>query len=166
MVIVGGHGFPNLDELLGQRFDWHGPDDPAGAVVERREPVIIANVSERFEHFKSETHGGGRVKGWMGVPLLFGDRLIGMLTLDKLEADFYTVEHAHVAKAFAAYAATAIENARYVAELEAGPSGGRGGNPGEERVPRHDEPRDPDADERGHRHDRPAARHRADARAA
>ena len=118
MVIVGGHGFPNLDELLGQRFDWHGPDDPAGAVVERREPVIIANVSERFEHFKSETHGGGRVKGWMGVPLLFGDRLIGMLTLDKLEADFYTEEHAHVAKAFAAYAATAIENARYVTELE------------------------------------------------
>ena len=118
MVIVGGHGFPNLDELLGQRFDWHGPDDPAGAVVERREPVIIANVSERFEHFKNETHGGGRVKGWMGVPLLFGDRLIGMLTLDKLEADFYTAEHAHVAKAFAAYAATAIENARYVTELE------------------------------------------------
>ena len=118
MVIVGGHGFPNLDELLGQRFDWHGPDDPAGAVVERREPVIIANVSERFEHFKSETHGGGRVKGWMGVPLLFGDRLIGMLTLDKREADFYTAEHAHVAKAFAAYAATAIENARYVTELE------------------------------------------------
>ena len=118
MVIVGGHGFPNLDELLGQRFDWHGPDDPAREVVERREPVIISNVSERFEHFKSETHGGGRVKGWMGVPLLFGDRLIGMLTLDKREADFYTAEHAHVAEAFAAYAATAIENARYVTELE------------------------------------------------
>ena len=48
----------------------------------------------------------------MGVPLLFGDRLIGMLTLDKLEADFYTAEHVRMAKAFAAYAATAIENAR------------------------------------------------------
>ena len=46
------------------------------------EPVIIPNVSARFEHFKEETHGGGRVKGWMGVPLLVGDRLIGMLTLD------------------------------------------------------------------------------------
>ena len=30
----------------------------------------------------------------MGVPLLVGDRLIGMLTLDSLEADFYTPEHA------------------------------------------------------------------------
>ena len=40
------------------------------------------------------------------MPLFFGDRLIGMLTLDKLEVDFYTAEHAHLAKAFAAYAAT------------------------------------------------------------
>jgi hypothetical protein len=51
MVIVGGHGFPNLDELLGNRFDWRGPDDPAGDVVRRREPVIIEDVSARFEHF-------------------------------------------------------------------------------------------------------------------
>ena len=118
MVIVGGHGFPNLDEILGQRFDWRGPDDPAGEVVERREPVIIPNVSARFEHFKDETHGGGRVKGWMGVPLLFGDSLIGMLTLDKLDADFYTAEHAHMAGAFAAYAAAAIERARLFNEIE------------------------------------------------
>ena len=112
MVIVGGHGFPNLDELLGQRFNWGDPDDPASAVVERREPVIIANVSARFEHFRHETHGGGRVKGWMGVPLLSGDRLIGMLTLDKLDEGFYTPEHGRLAKAFASFAASAIENAR------------------------------------------------------
>ena len=48
----------------------------------------------------------------------------------------------------------------------AGARGGRGGDAGEERVPGDDEPRDPDADERRDRHDRPAARHRADAGAA
>jgi class 3 adenylate cyclase/GAF domain-containing protein len=118
MVIVGGHGFPNLGDLLGQRFDWGDPDDSATDVVETREPVIIANVSERFKHFRDETHGGGRVKGWMGVPLLVGDRLIGMLTLDKLEEGFYTPEHAHLAKAFAPYAATAIERARLFGEIQ------------------------------------------------
>ncbi len=118
MVIVGGHGFPNLDELLGQRFDWRGPDDPAREMVERLEPVIIPDVSARFEHFKEEPHGGGRVKGWLAVPLLVGDRLIGMLTLDSFEADFYTAEHAKTAKAFAAVAATAIDKARYVTELQ------------------------------------------------
>ena len=41
MVIVGGQGFPNLDELLGQRFNWGDPDDPATDIVRTREPVII-----------------------------------------------------------------------------------------------------------------------------
>ena len=54
----------------------------------------------------------------MAVPLLVGDRLIGMLTLDSFEPDFYTAEHASTAEAFAAFAATAIDKARYVSELE------------------------------------------------
>ena len=118
LVIVGGHGFPNLEELLGQRFHWGAPGDVVGEVVKRGEPVIIGNISDRFEHFQTETHGGGRVKGWMGVPLVYEDRLIGMLTLDKLDADFYTAAHVHTAKAFAAYAAAAIEKARYMTELQ------------------------------------------------
>ena len=60
-------------------------------MVRRREPVIIPDVSARFAHFKDATHGSGRVKGWMGVPLLFGDSLIGMLTLDKLDADLVVI---------------------------------------------------------------------------
>ncbi len=118
MVIVGGHGFPNLEEVLGMRFDWRGPDDPAREVVETREPVIIPDVSARFEHFNEEAHGGGRVKGWLGLPLLVGDRLTGMLTVDSFEADFYTPEHANTAKVFAAFAATAIDRANYVSELQ------------------------------------------------
>ena len=48
--------------------------------------------------------------------------------------------------------------------LRGGPRGAGGRRerqPGQERVPRRHEPRDPDADERGHRDERPAARHRA-----
>ena len=48
----------------------------------------------------------------------------------------------------------------------AGARRGRGGEPGQERVPGHDEPRDPHADERGDRHDGAPARHAADPRAA
>ena len=47
-----------------------------------------------------------------------------------------------------------------------GAAGGRRGEPGQERVPGRDEPRDPDADECGHRHERAAARHAARRRAA
>jgi GAF domain-containing protein len=52
----------------------------------------------------------------MGVPMIVGERTVGMLTLDKHEPDFYTEEHAQLALAFAAEAAIAIENARLYSE--------------------------------------------------
>ena len=116
-VIVGGHGFPNLDELLGHRFSWKDPGDPAHELVQRREPIFVPDVAERFESYE-DAHGESRVKSFMAVPLLIGERLIGMLTLDSFETDFYTAEHADTAGAFAALAATAIEKARHLSELE------------------------------------------------
>jgi PAS domain S-box-containing protein len=117
LLIVGGVGYPNVEELVGHRFGWQGRDDPARGVIQRRETTIVADVSERFAHFE-DPYGEGSIKSWMAVPLLVADRPIGMLTLDSLEADFYKDEHAQLAEAFAAFAATAIEKARYVSELE------------------------------------------------
>lgn len=112
LVIVGGRGFANMPELLGLRFDPSGKDDPGNEVVRTRSPYIVADVSARYEHFRNRVHGKGQIRGWMGVPLMFENRLIGMLTLDKFETGFYTEPHARLAMAFAAQAATAIENAR------------------------------------------------------
>ena len=115
--IIAGHGYPDIDELLRHRYACRGPDDPAWGLVQRHETLIVSNASERYPQFE-DVHGDGSIKTWMAVPLLIGDRLIGMLTLDSFEPDFYTDEHAKTARAFAAFAATAIDKARYVAELE------------------------------------------------
>ena len=117
LVIVGGQGYPNLDQLIGVRYDWRGVDDPAHELIERHETLIVPDVRDRYTHFQ-DPFGEGHIRGWMAVPLLVGDRLIGMLTLDSFEPDFYTAEHARMAEAFAAFAATAIDKARYVAELQ------------------------------------------------
>ena len=115
--ILAAHGFPDIDELLRHRYACRGPDDPAWGLVQRHETIIVSNPSERYPQFE-DVHGEGNIKTWMAVPLLIGDRLIGMLTLDSFEPDFYTAEHAKMAKAFAAFAATAIDKARYVKELQ------------------------------------------------
>jgi signal transduction histidine kinase/DNA-binding response OmpR family regulator len=117
LLVVGGYGYPNLDELVGARYEVGGADDPARELVERRETLIVADASARFANFV-DPYGPGTIKAWMAVPLMVEDRLIGMLTLDSFEADFYTAEHARTAEAFAAFAATAIDKARYLAELE------------------------------------------------
>ena len=115
-VVVGGQGYPDLDELLGHRYRCGGPEDPAWGLVERHETVILEDAAARYPQFE-DVHVDGSIKSWMAVPLLIGDRLIGMLTFDSFETDFYTAEHASVAKAFAAFAATAIDKARYISEL-------------------------------------------------
>ena len=116
-MIVGGYGYPNIDELIGHRFAVRGPDDPARVLVEQHETIIVGDVAGAFAQFE-DPFGEGNIKSWMAVPLLVGDRLIGMLTLDSFEPDFYTAEHARTAEAFAAFAATAIDKARYLGELE------------------------------------------------
>jgi two-component system, cell cycle response regulator len=57
------------------------------------------------------------IRCWMGVPLVFQDRIIGVLNLDKDQPGFYSGNEAELTAAYANQAAIAIENARmYEAE--------------------------------------------------
>ena len=56
--------------------------------------------------------------GWLGVPLVARERLIGVLTLQHVEQTAYGEEDVLVAEAFAAQAAIAIENARLLEEAQ------------------------------------------------
>ena len=115
--ILAAHGFPDVDELLRHRYACRGPDDPAWALVQRHETLIVSTPAERYPQFE-DAHVDGRIESWMAVPMLIGDRLMGMLTLDSFEPDFYTADHAQTVKAFTAFAATAIDKARFVSELQ------------------------------------------------
>ncbi|HEY72210.1 MAG TPA: GAF domain-containing protein [Thermoflexia bacterium] len=112
LEIIGGRGFPNLDELLGITFDLSKEDNPNREVIHRGAPFIVDDAPAVYSRFHQEPHAAAGVRAWLGVPLLFGERLIGMLALDKREAGFYTPGHARLAEAFAAQAAIAVENAR------------------------------------------------------
>lgn len=118
LEIIGGRGFPNLEELLGLSFHLEREDNPNSQVMRTRAPLILDDASAIHNGFRQEPHAAAGIRAWMGVPLLFGDRPIGMLALDKREPGFYTPEYARVAMAFATQAAIAIENARLYQQLE------------------------------------------------
>jgi len=88
-------------------------------VIRRREPVIIPNVwgDAPLARAFQETAGGrfettfGYIRSWMGIPLMVKERVIGMLTLDHSEPNYYWPQQAELALAFANQAAVAIENA-------------------------------------------------------
>jgi signal transduction histidine kinase len=52
------------------------------------------------------------VRSWMGVPLIAGDHMIGILSLNHDLPNFYQSQHADLAFALANQAAIALENAR------------------------------------------------------
>jgi PAS domain S-box-containing protein len=56
---------------------------------------------------------------WMGVPLLARGRIVGMFSLSKHEAGFFTAEHLHLAEALSAQASVAVENALLFEEVQA-----------------------------------------------
>lgn len=110
LVIVGGVGFADLDVIVGESFDVDNIDIPNGEVIHRRRPLIVGDT-EQYRAFRRGLHVGAGIRSWLGVPMLDGDRLAGMLALDKAEPDFYTQSHAQAALAFAALVARALLDA-------------------------------------------------------
>jgi PAS domain S-box-containing protein len=113
LTIVGGYGYPNHDKIMGLTFDVGAEaagDNPNRQVIQTRAPVIVPDGPTEYAGFRREPHAQANIRAWLGVPMQVGDRLIGMITLDKSEPDFYTPRHAHLAEAFAAQAAAAMEN--------------------------------------------------------
>jgi len=116
MSVAAVRGFEEPERVL----DTHLCLDTAllnKEVVETRRPLIVASTSDDLRWVKSMAASGltldlANIHSWMGVPLLVQERVIGMLTADKEEPNFYRPEDAELALAFAGHAAVAIENAR------------------------------------------------------
>jgi GAF domain-containing protein len=111
LVIVAGVGFADLDVILGESFDVNTTDAPNGEVVHRRRPIAVADT-EQYRAFRRGLHVGNGIRSWLGMPLLFHDRLLGLITLDKAEPAFYTAAHERVATAFAAHVAVVMASQR------------------------------------------------------
>jgi GAF domain-containing protein len=107
LTIVAGVGFADLDVILGESFEIDNADSPNGEVIHRRRPLIVADT-EQYRAFRRGLHVGLNIRSWLGVPLIHHDELAGMLSLDKAEADFYTIEHERLALAFAGMIASLL----------------------------------------------------------
>lgn len=111
LEIIGGNGFVNHQEIIGLQF-YLEDDNPNTDVIKQRQAVIIDDVRQEYSKFETEPHNIINIRSWLGIPLLFGDQLLGMMAIDKQIPGYYTPDHARLATAFAAQAAIAIKNAQ------------------------------------------------------
>ncbi|HUP60417.1 MAG TPA: GAF domain-containing protein [Thermoanaerobaculia bacterium] len=110
LVIIGGVGFADLDVVIGESFEIDNLEIPNGEVIYRRRPFIVGDT-DQYRAFRRGLHVGAGILSWLGAPLLHGDRLLGMIALDKKEADFYTAQHQQSALAYASLVAAAMARA-------------------------------------------------------
>ncbi len=114
LVIIAGRGFPDIGKVKGLSFPLSG-DNPNRHVIESRQPLILADAPTAYSTFRREPHA--HIRSWLGVPLMFKDKVVGMITLDKTIPGYYDEEDARLAAAFANQAAIAIENAKLYEEV-------------------------------------------------
>jgi PAS domain S-box-containing protein len=114
LEIIAGRGFADVKKVIGISFPLDG-NNPNRHVIADKKPLNIPDAPAVYEAFREEPHF--HIRSWLGVPLLFRDKTIGMIALDKTTVSYYTEEDARLAMTFANQAAVALENARLYEEI-------------------------------------------------
>lgn len=96
------------DPYIGRRMSLE-IDTPERQVFWGKQPYILVDVftDPRWEVWEDDSP----IRSWMGAPLLLGENIIGILTVDSFEIGKYQPEDAQVLQLFAHQAAIAIGNA-------------------------------------------------------
>ena len=114
MEIVAARGFPNDSNLIGKvvhnTAKWQ-------QLINTQKPMVIADVKTdpQFEKWDDSE----RIRGWMGIPLITQDKVIGFINFDSHRVNAFSEREVTLAQTFANSAAVAIQNARsFTAERE------------------------------------------------
>ncbi len=108
LVIIGGHGWEDSQQVIGMSFPMEG-DNPNRRVIETQEPVIVDDVQVEYStSFSEPPHK--QIRSWLGVPLTYGTNVLGLMAMDSHEVGFFSREHADTVLAFANQVAVALQN--------------------------------------------------------
>ena len=140
-----------------------------GTCVLEARTIHIPDLQEAVAQFP-RTRNMALKQGYRSAifaPLLRGEgAALGTIGVFRRIASGFSEKDVALLETFADQAVIAIENVRLFNEAQQARAAAESANEAKSSVPRDDEPRDPHADERGHRHERPAPRHAARRRAA
>ncbi len=106
---------PKPDDLIGLTVEI--PYSPLFREMSEKAQVINAldvNVDERFPYGSAAIY-----KNWLGAPLISKGKVVGVLTLEKREKNYYSTLHEQLALTFANQAAVALDNAQLFQETRA-----------------------------------------------
>ncbi|MCQ3936297.1 MAG: hypothetical protein DPW18_04540, partial [Chloroflexi bacterium] len=115
LVIMGGRGWENPEDVLGMRFLIPG-DNPNSEVIQTGKPLNLTEVGKIYQKFNEPPHN--HIRSWLGVPLIAQGKIIGLLAIDSSKPGNFTEEDTNLASIFADQVAVALENARLFSETK------------------------------------------------
>jgi diguanylate cyclase (GGDEF)-like protein len=115
LEIQAGKGWAKDNSPVGLKFPVPG-DNPNSQVILSRQPFVLNNAPDYYKIFRDPMHS--KIRSWLGVPLKVHEEMIGLLTLDHHEPNYYSNQPIiSLASAFADQVAISLENSRlYAAE--------------------------------------------------
>lgn len=121
--IIGGRNI-KLEETSpeGAALLWRPifTDTLISGVVNSKEPVIIPET--RLDERWSKNKDTERVRSWLAAPLVAGDEVVGIITLDNEQPNTFNDETALLVSAFASQAGIAIQNANLFEQIRSSES--------------------------------------------
>jgi diguanylate cyclase (GGDEF)-like protein len=109
LKIIGGSGFADIDSVIGLTFPIPG-NNPNTVVIETGKPYLLSETGHLYSGFEKPPHD--HIRSWLGVPLIFQERVIGLLAIDSASPNQFTQETIALASEFANQVAVALENSR------------------------------------------------------
>ncbi len=90
-------------------------DKLIGKIVNTKSILILPLVE--YEETWQPFHTTSDIRSWMGIPLVYGDKVIGLITLDNIDQDIYKEDQRDLLELFATHAASAFQNALLFQQL-------------------------------------------------
>jgi len=92
----------------------------AGVVAETGQPLRSGDLADDPRMLPAHREMARQLgfRGWLGVPVMLGDRLLGVLSARTRNPAGFSAEDVEIATAFAGQAAIALENSRLYGELD------------------------------------------------
>lgn len=111
--IVACEGFSNPEKVLGIVFEIK-PKYPNYPVIINGKIHALPDVVKQYPHFRREARKfqSGHIRSWIGIPLRVGDKVIGMISIDRTEFVPFTDDEAQLSQVFANQAAISLQNAQ------------------------------------------------------
>ena len=112
LVVQAGAGI--AETTVGNRIALSS-ENPGALIFKTGKSLVIADVHNNPSW--AAWPEGDPVRGWVGTPLLIGEKPLGILTADSFEVGTYHDEDARIIQTFANQAAIAIHNAQLYQEI-------------------------------------------------